>query len=388
MSKLIFNLQRFAGDDDIVIPEEFEGIDRDIAIELMRENGLLDDTAPENDKKTDVTPKTSESPEGGDQPTTTKDPESDGNAAPVKEPETDDKGTGGKTDDEPNKDGDNDTSKKTVPYGALIDERGKRKAAQREVESLKGEIERLRQQQQNPISQPIVQPVQHGQPSQATTPPLDDIVEQAALQLFTQKYGREPDDLDRGDNIKLASCTYEINRNIENYQRQQQRATEEARQQAQSFWQFSTEQQQKDDFEEVQASLLDELKNMSPEAQQAFRLAYGNCEQGRGTAQDVFLVKKFWNEARSKYQQSVTQQQESEKQTEPSKNEPAPPPKPKTKTAEEKLSEIEKQPKANLVKGTQSKPVSVEEIARLMNEMPWEDFEKKYPEYAKLVLEG
>ncbi|MBP2646247.1 MAG: hypothetical protein H6Q75_1687, partial [Firmicutes bacterium] len=64
----------------------------DIAIELMRENGLLDDKAPEDDKKTDATPKTSE---GGDQPTTTKDPESDGNAAPVKEPETDDKGTGG-----------------------------------------------------------------------------------------------------------------------------------------------------------------------------------------------------------------------------------------------------------------------------------------------------
>jgi len=373
-----FNLQLFAGDDDIEIPEEFEGIDRDIAIGLMRENGLVEEKSLDNEPTANEPPN-NEPTEGANQPTnTTNETEPNGNPAPVKEPETgeDDKGSKRES-DEPHKDG----GQKTVPYGALADERGKRKAAQREAEALKAELEQLRQQQRQPIVQ---QPTQTAPPE--ATPPVDDIIEKAALQLFQQKYGREPDDLERGDNIKLASCTYEVNRNIEAYQAKQQKAAEEARQHAQSYRHFVQQQSQQDDFAEVQAALVEDLKAMSQEERQIFDSAYFKCDQGQGTSQDLFVVKNYWNNSLAKYRKSV---EPPEKETEPSKTDPAPPPKPAKKTAEEKLKEIEKQPKASLVKGTnQSSTVNVDEIARLMNEMPWSEFESKYPEYAKLVLES
>jgi len=373
-----FNLQLFAGDDDIEIPEEFEGIDRDIAIGLMRENGLIEDKSLDNEPAANEPPN-NEPTEDENQPTdTTNETEPDGNPAPVKEPKSGEGDNGSKREtDEPHKDG----GQKTVPYGALADERGKRKVAQREAEALKAELEQLRQQQRQPI---IQQPTQAA-PTEAS-PPVDDIIEQAALQLFQQKYGREPDDLERGDNIKLASCTYEVNRNIEAYQLKQQKAAEEARQHAQSYKQFVNQQSLQDDFEEVQLALVEDLKVMPLEDQKLFGHAYQLCEKGAGTPQDLFVVKNYWNNSLNKYRESV---ESSEKETESAKTDPAPPPKPAKKTAEEKLKEIEKQPKSNLVKGTnQSSTVNVDEIARLMNEMPWSEFESKYPEYAKLVLEG
>ncbi|MBP2644269.1 MAG: hypothetical protein H6Q67_2156, partial [Firmicutes bacterium] len=139
-------------------------------------------------------------------------------------------------------------------------------------------------------------------------------------------------------------------------------------------------------FEEVQLALVEDLKTMPLEDQKLFGRAYQLCEKGEGTPQDLFVVKNYWNNSQTKYRKSV---EPPEKETEPPKTDPAPPPKLAKKTAEEKLTEIEKQPKANLVKGTnQSSSVNVEEIARLMNEMPWSEFESKYPAYAKLVLES
>jgi hypothetical protein len=408
MKKIYLDLQLCAGDEDIEIPEEFEGIDRDIAIDLMRENGLIKDdkteTDPEDNKpdtSTSANEPNSEPPKTDDQQTVNKESEPAGDTTPVKEPKT---GEEDKTvvdnNVEENHEGDSsnvkDEDKKTVPYGALKDERGKRKAAQREAEALKAEIAQLRLSAQQPqfIAQ---QPVQGEQPVTAASQPNDEIIEKAALELFVQKYGREPDDLERSDNVKLASCTYQVNRNFEAYQAQQQRVAVAARQQSQSYRQFTTEQQQADDFEEVQTAFIDELSNLSPQEKQMFTSSYENCERGRGTPQDLFIIKKFWNDVANKYRKANSNQTEPpEKQitkedTAATKTveQPPTPPKPAKKTIDEKLKEIEKQPKANIVKGTnQSATVSVDEIARLMNEMPWPEFEKKYPEYAKMVLEG
>ena len=91
------------------------------------------------------------------------------------------------------------------------------------------------------------------------------------------------------------------------------------------------------------------------------------------------LVKRYWSDAAAKHR-ATTVAAPAAKVVDAAK--------PKSvKTAEEKLNELEKQPKSSLVKGI--KPAvgaTIAEIERLMNEMDWSEFEKQYPEYAKKVL--
>lgn len=360
----------------IEIPEEFDGIDDDIALGLMKDNGLIEDEQKEPEK-TEVTTDKVESTDGDDakkNPDVKEiDPPTTGQAAPVKEQEQGE----GTTDDLKD-----DATGKTVPYQAMIAERKKRKELQAEIAQLKAQYNNNPVQVQQPVTQPPVveQKVEQTAEQQQA---YDDYIEKSAVEMFIEKYKREPDELSRTDNIILGRYAAKVEDGIQEYQEQQKKIANEAQKNNQSYRQFAADQKARDEYEEIEIAFVEEIKALPPDEQDDFKKALQQCESGTGTRQDVLLVKKFWNDAAKKVvSQNVpsTEIKETTKVVTPQK--PA-------KTDEEKLEQIEKHPKVNLVTGNNaSASTSIDEIARLMNDMPWPEFEKKHPEFAKLVLEG
>jgi len=367
--------------DGIEIPEEFDGIDDDIALETMKEHGLMPDHQEKVEATTQVEPTEEEkADEKTEEKTEEKTSASEeviaptGGTAPVKEQETGVEAT------EVVDDG------KTVPYQAMIAERKKRKALQAELDRLKASQGNVAPVQ---VQQPATQaPLQEEKKEQTTEEQqrLDEYIEKSAIEMFVDKYKREPDDMNRTDIIILGRYAAKVEDGIQKYQEQQQRVASEAQKVNQSYIQFVTEQQNRDEFEEISASFIDEVESLPPDEQEVVKQAFQQCESGKGTPQEILLVKKIWNDVAKKTVQSLvpatkeTNTQETTKVVDP--------PKP-SKTDEQKLEQIEKHPKTNLVTGTNiSNSANETEMARLLNEMEWEDFEKQYPAYAQKLLEG
>lgn len=335
MSKVKMNLQLFADKDEneIEIPEEFSGIDREIALELMREHGLIPD------KQEDKQPGQEPSDDQNKEPDQNTDPEEGDPAAglaPDKEPEAGEDPEG------------EDDNKKTVPLAALKDERGKRKNAQRELEALKAEIAQLRAQNQQPQSGRALELQQFeekkAQEAQDGSKNLRRQFIDKAKAIFVQENGREPDNLDDADSAEIMFIATELKGEYERVQSSQQRALSERQQLAQTYQQFAIDQKNRDDWEEVAAAVEAEFEALPEDEKAILGASYQRCEAGQGTLQDIYLVKKFWNAAADKANKAAAPA-EKPKPTEPK-------PEPKKKTTEEKLQEIEKHPKANLLNGS------------------------------------
>lgn len=357
-----FSLRRF--DREVDIPEELEGIDPELAMELMREHGLIEEEGQaggqQGDKGDSGTDDDNDNEPDGDDPNA-----SAGSTAPDKEPNADDEDddSDGEEDLEDNDNGDD----KKVPLAALRDERGKRKKAQSEIEALRGEIAQLRNQSQGSTQQQAGQQQQQ-QPDQQKQDDARTIrrklIDSAKAIFAKENDNRQPDMLDEADLGEVMLIAGDLKRDYERQQVAIQQQYAERQKHSQSYLQFVHEQKASDDYDTIANAIVDEFEALPEDDQAVLGTAYNRCEAGVGTPQDFYLVKKFWNDTAAK--QRATKRQKADTSEQAKKPAQA---QPKKKTTEQKLEEIEKHPKTNLLNGgnTQAGP-NFAELARKMQD--------------------
>lgn len=353
-----FDLKRF--DKEVEIPEELEGIDPELAMELMREHGLIEEEGqsggqPGGEGSTD---NESDNEPDGDEPDA-----SAGSTAPDKEPDADDEGNGPDGEDGHDSEG-NDDDQKTVPLAALRDERGKRKKAQTELETLRAEIAQLRNQSQSNAQQ------QAGQQQQPDPQKQDDartmrrkLIDSAKAVFARENDNRQPDMLDEADLGEVMLIAGDLKRDYERQLAVQQQQYAERQKHTQSYLQFVQDQKASDDYEDVIVAIEADFEALPADEKQILATAYNRCESGVGTPQDFYLVRKFWNATAEKKRSVKPKADTQEQGKKPVSTQP------KKKTVEQKLEEIEKHPKTNLLNGanTQAGP-NLAELARKMQD--------------------
>ena len=259
----------------IEIPDELEGLDDDFALSFVQEHGLV--PAATKTEETEVTePEEKElgSETAGEQTTEpAKDDDKSetpvGDTAPVKEPVTGEAETS--------------TDGKTVPIGAMLTERGKYKAEKRRAEALAAEIAQLRAQAQT--AQPVQQPAPKQEQTSTGTEQKDDpfaeyesaIIE--ATQEFVAAKGRDPEPYSADEKIINLRAT-NILKAREDKKAEQQRQYAEMQRHAKSYTDFVATQEQADDFEEIQASLVSAIDSMDPYDKEAFAIALQSLPSG------------------------------------------------------------------------------------------------------------
>lgn len=370
----------------VEIPDEFDGLDDEFAYEFMQANGMVT-TTETSDQKDDESAKTDDQQVN----TETKEPSTNEAAETEEKSDTDTNASAGDTAPvkEPKSEADG-KSEKMVPYNAVTEERKKRQTAQRELENLRAEIAQLRQQITVPQAGPqTTQQAAQKAEAEQTNQQQETVSERRqilnkAKQIFVKENNRDPEPYSDDDH-EIALIAAEIREQDKAEKAEQMRVAQAVQRQAKSYTDFVQTEQQADDFEDVQAAFVENLKTMPDEEKEAFAIAFQRCQlatEGKGQCdpRDVYLVKKTWNEVAAKYRSAKTP-------TPPQAKPEQQPQKPTGKTVEDKLTELDKHPRSALVNGAKTTSANLAEIERLFNEMPWPEFEKKYPEYAKLLTE-
>ncbi|TCL39957.1 hypothetical protein EV210_101155 [Anaerospora hongkongensis] len=399
--------------DDVVIPEELEGISREIALEIMQEAAELKsstktETKQPEDKQSNVAaPAATTLTETNVQTTQpeVKAPESTGASAPVTTQSTD---TG-------------DDKDKMVPLAALHDERRKRQENDKKLAALEAELQelkaaRVQQPQVLPSQQPVQTPLSGQQTPGQQQPVTEDSKQQssnyrkqliqAAKERFKEENGREPDIYgNEDDNAEISILVNELHSNV---MAEANRLQSERQLVVNTYQEFATRETAKPEYNDVWNYMVNQVAKMPPALQQSFTQAFEKASSGTGTMSDVMAVQTLWNnsklmweaEQKAKATESATTESAPTQQTTaapaPAPAAPSPattttapvtvPAQPQAMSLEQKLNEIEKHPRVNQVNGgnLQAGP-SVADLERMLQETDWD----KIPsEYRDMLLGG
>ena len=291
-------------------------------------------------------------------------------------------------------DSEQDVSNKSIPYARFKEVNDKSKTYAAENEQLKAELQRLKEQRQQPpaTTQQQVPPVQTQQPPAeqqlritpefATT--INNIAYEEALKMsgLTKEEVdvlefAEPDDpkLQAWNAAKQLANTQTwnaVHREFENRRTQQAKVLELHQQIIGDYTSFESEQMKQPDFEATKAYAVGEyFDQLSPLEQQAVRDAWTRVERKVCSPQDVMVVKNYYAQASNAYRKNANQSQ---------------PPEQVLKQKNEKLKQMERHPRAEQVNGSNA-PVGAVTEAEL-EKMLEGDWDKIPPDVQKMLLNG
>ena len=291
-------------------------------------------------------------------------------------------------------DSEQDVSNKSIPYARFKEVNDKSKTYAAENEQLKAELQRLKEQRQQPPAAPQATqaPVQTQQPPAeqqlritpefATT--INNIAYEEALKMsgLTKEEVdvlefAEPDDpkLQAWNAAKQFANTQTwnaVHREFENRRTQQAKVLELHQQIIGDYTSFESEQMKQPDFEATKAYAVGEyFDQLSPLEQQAVRDAWTRVERKVCSPQDVMVVKNYYAQASNAYRKNANQSQ---------------PPEQVLKQKNEKLKQMERHPRAEQVNGSNA-PVGAVTEAEL-EKMLEGDWDKIPPDVQKMLLNG
>ena len=328
--------------------EAFEGVEPRIALETLKEAGLLD--KPETTKEDPV----KEEPEMQEPAETKPDESKPGEQEAAKQPGQDESAKP----EEDKAGGDLRV--------ALKIERDKRKQLQDEINRLRATAP------QQPITQAPA-PVQAQQPSLQQQPEniqqradYEDMLQAEAINRFKQKYGKEPDfyDPEGNDLVKFNILVRQVDKDVESYQNRARQERVQVENTAKQYADYVKDQMADDLVEVKRQKAVDQLKQMDPAVAQMIVNAVNRLDADQGTPQDLYIAKNFWEQVNPNPAAPTTTQTT----VTPVSSQP---------NTIEKVKQMEAHPRTNQVSGSNTQGgYTLTELERMLQEKEWNEIPK------------
>ena len=298
-----------------------------------------------------------------------------------------------------------DEAQHAIPYTRFKEVNEKAKAKDAENAQLKEELARLKAQSQVP-QQPVTNTVatqtmvpQVQQPIEPRiTPEMATRVNQIAFNEALKLSGltkEEVDVLEYADDDDPKALAWKgslemarartwgaVNTELENRKQQQTQFVQMHQQVVSDYDSFEQEQMQSPDFEKVKNHAVNTyFSELSPLDQQTVAAAWTRVERKVCSPQDVMVVKNYYQNAVADYRSSnpvVTQTTTT--QADPARETTL-------NQKQEKIKQMEKHPRVDQISGnnTVGQTTTVESLQRMLQEKNWEDIPK---EYQDMLLAG
>ena len=316
--------------------------------------------------------------------------------AQLPQEETDESAAEADSDTKQVSDSEQEVSNKSIPYARFKEVNDKSKTYAAENEQLKAELQRLKEQRQQPPA--ATQATQA--PAQTQHPPA----EQQQQVRITPEFAATINNIAYEEALKMSGLTKEevdvlefadesdpklqawnaakqfantqtwnaVHREFENRRTQQAKVMEMHQQVIGDYTSFESEQMKQPDFEATKAYAVGEyFDQLSPLEQQAVRDAWTRVERKVCSPQDVMVVKNYYAQASNAYRKNANQAQ---------------PPEQVLKQKNEKLKQMERHPRAEQVNGSNAPAGTVTEAE--LEKMLEGDWDKIPPDVQKMLLNG
>jgi hypothetical protein len=334
--------------------DQFEGVSKETALEILREAGLLPDQSSKENNQDDKA-------SGEDQT---------GKQGAVQQPD-------GTKPDETNKTKPDETKpNEEDPDKVGGDVRVALKIERQKRQQLQAELDKLKTQQPQ-VQQPVQQPVTQPPGQQPNTPEYEDLLHDESVRRFEKKYDRKPDffDPEGKDLAKFNVIVRQVDKEVETLQAEE--TERQAKQTAvnNDYVAFTNEVMADDLYEANKQKVIQAIDDLDPNMQNMLVGVVNRLEAGRGTAQDVYIAKSFWNQivGSSVAQTGNTDQQQTETQTEVTVIPVQPAPTNKI----EKAKQMEAHPRTDQIKGSNTQGgYTVAELERMVQEKEWHEIPK------------
>ena len=372
-NNFVFDLKMFEEEEKIVIPEGLEGIDEDIAREIMSEVSSQE----ESKNSLDELDNDSSKDEVGAENNLSAEADSDNKQVDSE---------GSDTEEELNQ---------TIPYKRFKEVNEKSKAKDDEIIALRQELLAAKQQSSNVSNQvyPGNQAVNHENHAElnnvnpllnpAVIQEINSLANEEALKIsgLTRE---ELDEIEYSDPNDTRISTYktavelarqnifsQLNSEIQTRRVMEQKVLQLRDQSIADYSSFEQEQMKAQDFESIRSHAVNEyFAKLNHVEQQAIADAYQRIQSKTCIPQDIFVVKKYFSEAAQdfrKNQNNVNRNQNN------------------IQVKQEKLKQMERHPKVDLVTGSNSNGgTSVADLERILQNTDWDDI----PENTKKMLLG
>lgn len=379
-NNFVFDLKMFEEEEKLVIPEGLEGIDEDIAREIMSEVSSQEENTSKLDESEDNSSNL-------DNDLSKSEVNSERNLSA--EADSDNKqvdSEGSETEEELNQ---------TIPYKRFKEVNEKSKAKDDEIIALRQELLAAKQQSSNVSNQvyPGNQAVNHENHAELNNvnPLLNPAVIQEVNNLAVEEALKisgltreELEEIEYGDPNDVRISTYktavdlarqnifsQLNSEIQTRRAMEQRELQLRQHSIADYSSFEQEQMKAQDFESIRSHAVNEyFSKLNPVEQQAIADAYQRVQSKTCIPQDIFVVKKYFSEAAQdfrKNQNNVNRNQNN------------------IQVKQEKLKQMERHPKVDLVTGSNSNGgTSVADLERTLQNTDWDDI----PENTKKMLLG
>ena len=379
-NNFVFDLKMFEEEEKLVIPEGLEGIDEDIAREIMSEVSSQEENTSKLDESEDNSSNL-------DNDLSKSEVNSENNLSA--EADSDNKqvdSEGSENEEELNQ---------TIPYKRFKEVNEKSKAKDDEIIALRQELLAAKQQSSNVSNQvyPGNQAVNHENHAELNNvnPLLNPAVIQEVNNLAVEEALKisgltkeQLEEIEYGDPNDVRISTYktavdlarqnifsQLNSEIQTRRAMEQRELQLRQHSIADYSSFEQEQMKAQDFESIRSHAVNEyFSKLNPVEQQAIADAYQRVQSKSCVPQDVFVVKKYFSEAAQdfrKNQNNVNTNQNN------------------IQVKQEKLKQMERHPKVDLVTGSNSNGgISVSDLERTLQNTDWDDI----PEATKNLLLG
>ena len=379
-NNFVFDLKMFEEEEKLVIPEGLEGIDEDIAREIMSEVSSQEENTNKLDESEDNSSNL-------DNDLSKSEVNSESNLSA--EADSDNKqvdSEGSENEEELNQ---------TIPYKRFKEVNEKSKAKDDEIIALRQELLAAKQQSSNVSNQvyPGNQAVNHENHAElnnvnpllnpAVIQEINSLANEEALKIsgLTRE---ELDEIEYSDPNDTRFSTYktavelarqnifsQLNSEIQTRRVMEQKVLQLRDQSIADYSSFEQEQMKAQDFESIRSHAVNEyFTKLNHVEQQAIADAYQRVQSKTCIPQDIFVVKKYFSEAAQdfrKNQNNVNTNQNN------------------IQVKQEKLKQMERHPKVDLVTGSNSNGgTSVADLERTLQNTDWDDI----PENTKKMLLG
>ena len=372
-NNFVFDLKMFEEEEKIVIPEGLEGIDEDIAREIMSEVSSQE----ESKNSLDELDNDSSKDEVGAENNLSAEADSDNKQVDSE---------GSENEEELNQ---------TIPYKRFKEVNEKSKAKDDEIIALRQELLAAKQQSSNVSNQvyPGNQAVNHENHAElnnvnplfnpAVIQEINSLANEEALKIsgLTRE---DLDEIEYSDPNDTRISTYktavelarqnifsQLNSEIQTRRVMEQKVLQLRDQSIADYSSFEQEQMKAQDFESVRSHAVNEyFAKLNHVEQQTIADAYQRIQSKTCIPQDIFVVKKYFSEAAQdfrKNQNNVNRNQNN------------------IQVKQEKLKQMERHPKVDLVTGSNSNGgTSIADLERTLQNTDWDDI----PENTKKMLLG
>ncbi|WP_110953046.1 hypothetical protein [Anaerosinus massiliensis] len=388
MQNMLIDLKLFS-DNEPEIPAELEGVDKDIALSILKEAGLNNE------------PETVESEEQTTEEVQESEESTEGTAASNGEADTDTKQVDDETVEPENQESAEEGQEPAhIPYKRFKEVNDKAKAKDAELAKLQAELNALRAQQNiavpqqppaNQVQQPPYQQVTNNNLNQS--PEVDQTlfrqVATTAYERAKKNLGLSDEDINSIDyadpvkkreweaayNIELVRLTQEANNLVERQQREYVQKQQDQQQVNYEYNRLVNDLRGQNDFNDVyQYACTEAFSSLQPIEQRAVSEAFSRTESGQGSLQDILIVKNHFINAQQKFREK---QSNDKAAAEVPIVQPVIQPVDKIEKTKEKIKQMEAHPKVSQISGANSQGgTSIADLERMIQETNWEDLPK------------